>query len=124
MQDTLKFFSFSQADGTRETHLQAVLRKSYDFLPTDQHRRMFLDAALMLRGCPVEHLIAVWEGALLLDSQENGLGLLPSRSRDETYAAWQTRRCDVAANSARKLLNDLCEHSLVQCSLGADWLSR
>lgn len=104
------------SDGKKEENLRAVLSKSYDSLPSERHRRMFLDAALMLRDCPAKHLIAVWEGALLLDSKDNGRDLLPSRSGGETRAAWQSRRCAAAAKLARTQLNDLCEQSLVQLS--------
>lgn len=41
-----------------------MLRKSYDQLPTDEHRLMFLDVALMLNGRPVEHLTALWPASL------------------------------------------------------------
>lgn len=87
--------------------LQAVLRKSYDMLPSDQHRFMFLDAALMLRGCPVAHLIAVWEGILLLDT--GNLNLLPSTPTLKKYAARHER----AAILARRQMDDLHELSLI-----------
>lgn len=45
--------------------LFAVLRESYDQLPNDWHRLMFLDAALLFQGRPVKHLTSLWEASLL-----------------------------------------------------------
>lgn len=92
--------------------LLAVLRKSYDLLPSDQHRLMFLDAALMLRGCPVAHLIAVWEGILLLDT--GNLNLRSFRTTNEESAAWQNERASVAAISAKRQMDHLQDLSLIE----------
>lgn len=104
--------SFSTEQRTMEDQLLAVLRKSYESLPSDQHRLMFLDAALMLRGRPTAHLTALWEGALLLDPPETSL--LPLRIDNEVPAAWQSCRARAAIRTAKKLLEDLHGRSLIQ----------
>lgn len=107
-QDVLDDFSAAEGD------LFAVLRKSYDLLPSKKHRLMFLDAALMLRGRPAAHLVALWEGALLHYSDtEKCQDLLPYRTYTESFADWQGRRRAAAAATARKYLNYLLDLSLV-----------
>lgn len=81
-----------------------MLRGSYDLLPSDLHRLMFLDAALMLQGCPVAHLISVWEAELLLGFFPSSL---PSRFPNEPLASWQSRKAHAAAGQVRVVLDDL-----------------
>ena len=92
----------------------------YQRLPSDEHRRMFLDAALLLRGRPAAHLLAVWEGQLLLDA-DSGVGtphLLPERRRDadgalEGSASWLQSRTAAATQLAASLLRHLQKEALV-----------
>lgn len=91
----------------------AVLRKSFMLLPSDRHRLMFLDAALMLRGCPPAHLTAFWEGALLLHDGAAGWNVLPKRKQSEDHAAWQSRRRTSAAKTAAAQLDYLLDTCLV-----------
>ena len=99
-----------------QSKLMAVLHKSYDRLPSEAHRIMFLDAALLLQGRPSTHLTAVWEGQLLLD-ESNGMGptfgQLPVRRRRESAVAWQIRRQTAASEKAAELLADLQKLLLV-----------
>lgn len=73
---------------------------------------MFLDAALMLRGRPVPHLLAYWEGALLCDASLKAS--LPSRTSTESHAHWQSRRAVAAAKLAKLYLDDLHAVSLIK----------
>lgn len=114
-QDILDSFSTNQR--TLEEQLLGVLRTSYDLLPSDQHRLMFLDAALMLRGRPAAHLVATWEGMLLLDPPKTSL--LPLRSEREGHAAWQSRRSRAAGKAARMLLDDLHRLSLINFEINS-----
>jgi len=117
--EVLKIFSFSAEDKTIEAKLVAVLRMSYDQLPSDLHRQMFLDAALMLRGCPSAHLKAVWQGVLFHTSYID-LEVVPPRARGESSASFQSRKCEGAAVSAERLLTDLCELSMVKVDHSAN----
>ena len=91
----------------------------YSGLPSNEHRRMFLDAALLLRDRPAAHLLAVWEGQLLLHADSGGTPhLLPGRGQDadgapEGDASWMQRRTAAAAQFAVSLLTDLQKESLV-----------
>lgn len=104
--------SFNQKHLTKEKKLLSVLRKSYELLPSDQHRLMFLDAALMLKECPAVHLTSFWEGSMLLDT-DDVTSLLPSRAEGEVPVEWQRRRASAAVLAASRLLDDLHESSLV-----------
>jgi hypothetical protein len=100
----------------------AVLAKSYSALPSDAHRRMFLDAALLLHQQPAQHLTALWEAQLGLD-ESLSCGELVFRG-----SGWRTRQeahFDVSDEQrgqrqrddcrlrADKLLQDLISTSLV-----------
>lgn len=66
-----------------QVKLTAVLSKSYERLPSDAHRLMFVDVALLLRGRPPAHLTALWGGQLLLNECEwpSGQAAASSASR-------------------------------------------
>ena len=95
-----------------------MLGKSYERLPSDAHRLMFVDAALLLRGRPPAQLKALWEGQLLLDESvgdnkwlSDGL---PARRSGESRAAWLARQRTAAPGKAAKLLADLEKLVLVR----------
>lgn len=105
-----------------------LLRKSYEALPSDSHRRMFLDAALLLHSRLSSHLTSLWAAQLQLDDSLSG-GTLVFRG-----TGWQSRRkgfrdlphqqrsvqnaqhCRKAADS---MLADLVRHSLVALQDGS-----
>lgn len=104
---------------TSQHDLMKVLSGSYERLPSNAHRRMFLDAALLLRGCRPAQLTALWEGQLLLD--ENGIDnkeplvrQLPARRNGESRAAWHIRQQAAAPGKAAALLADLEKLLLVR----------
>jgi len=103
-------------------HLLPVLHESFDQLPTAQHRLVFLDAALMLQGRPPAHLIALWEGVLLLQSNEDQ-DLLPRRSQKEAFGAWQSRSHRAAHRLATSFLNLLCDLDLVRVHRAAGYFA-
>ncbi len=97
----------------------------YKGLPSDQHRHMFLDAALLLRDRPAAHLLALWEGQLLLDSGRNGGNRHQQSDVTETwdqsadaafaeFAPQKRVRAPTAAESAASLLADLRDAFLVK----------
>ena len=108
MQDVLDGFYSSGLEDTK-AKLVVVLRKSYLHLHREA-RRMFLDAALLLRGRPEAHLTALWEGQLLVDKRPSDL--LPSRRR-ESDVDWQRIMRRAAAYVASKLFRKLKDLSLV-----------
>ena len=93
-----------------DAKLLTVLRKSYERLGKDACR-MFLDAALLLRGRPEAHLTALWEGQLLLDEPPSAG--LPSKRRRLSFGDWQRDMRIAAADVAGKLLRKLKDLSLV-----------
>lgn len=101
------------ADETTERKLLSVLRKSFDMLPSENHRLMFLDAALMLRGCPHAHLLTLWEAALLYHADEIGWSLQAKRKLTDSNAQWQTSRRTAAARIAKAQLKYLLDTCLV-----------
>ena len=107
MQVVLDFF-YNGKNDTKEK-LVAVLRKSYEQLDTHA-RRMFLDAALLVRGRPEAHLTALWEGQLLLNEPPSDQ--LPRRRR-LSLVDWQRSTRVAAADVAGKLLRELKDLSLV-----------
>ncbi len=97
----------------------------YEGLPSDQHRHMFLDAALLLRDRPAAHLLAMWEGQLLLDSgsnhgnshQQSDVTNIWDQSADAALNEFAPRkrvRAPTAAESAASLFTDLRDASLVK----------
>lgn len=97
-----------------------MLGKTYERLPSDAHRLMFLDAALLLRGCPPADLTALWEGQLLLDDNKGegpSLGQLPAKRRRESPAASQVPQQTRARKKAIELLGDLERLLLVRKEL-------
>lgn len=104
-------------EGRSTDNLLINLRKSYDALPTDQHRLMFLDAAIMCEGRPVSHLAAVWEGNFLLDLIQTSL--LPSQRNSESSESYQLRKTYATAWTVRRLIDDLCDSALITCDLAA-----
>lgn len=103
---------------TSKAQLTGVLSRSYERLPSDAHRLMFLDAALLLRGRPPAQLTALWEGQLLLDASlgdnkwpSEGL---PARGSGESKGAWRARQQTAAPVKAAKLLADLEKLILVR----------
>lgn len=100
-----------------------VLRKSYDALPSDAHRRMFLDAALLHHDWPAHHLTATWAAQLALDDEMSGganalrgLGWR-SRGRADQTSSWQ-QRADLQRSQCSDrtlvMLDQLVKSSLVQ----------
>jgi hypothetical protein len=99
-----------------------LLGKSYEALPSDAHRRMFLDAALLLHQQPAQHLTALWAAQLELDDSRHGAHLVlhgsgwRSRGRDMIDVHGELRRerqahtCRKAADS---LLDDLVSALLI-----------
>lgn len=81
------------------------LRKSYDGLPSNAHRRMFKDAALLLHGQPVKQLTDRWESQLQLDD---------SGDRKVFRGAGRRRGGQRTSIRAARLLQDLVDSSLVQ----------
>jgi hypothetical protein len=91
------------------------LCKSYEALPTDVPRRMFLDAALLLHGRPRSHLTTLWAAQLLQDESHSGDGMVLRstgwRSRGKSLfdgsrqqrSVQDAQRCRTAADGA--LLN-------------------
>ncbi len=99
--------------------LTAVLGWSYERLPSDAHRLMFLDAALLLRGRPPAQLTAVWEGQLLLnesvgDNQGPFVRQLPARLPGQSRAEWQACQQRAASGKAAKVLAHLEKLVLVR----------
>ncbi len=98
------------SDSTLQSKLMAVLGNGYERLPSDAHRLMFLDAALLLRGCPSTDLTALWEGQLLLDDSKGegpSFGQLPARRRGGDPAASQVLQQTRARKKASELLGGL-----------------
>jgi hypothetical protein len=100
----------------------ALLAKSYEALPSDAHRRMFLDAALLLLQQPSQHLTALWAAQLELDDSLSGGALvfrgsgwrLRSEARvDIPDGQRGQRHRDDCRIRADKLLQDLVSTSLV-----------
>lgn len=120
LQDVLNEVSHGTGKVGTQVHnsLYSFLHKSYDLLPSEQHRLMFLDAALIMRGRPVVQLVAFWEGALLLDNPETSL--LPSQRINEAEYPFQRRRGSAAALLARRLVDDLYNLTLITYDLTID----
>ena len=100
----------------------ALLAKSYEALPSNAHRRMFLDAALLLHQQPEQHLTALWAAQLELDdSLSGGTEVFRGsgwRSRceadtDVPHKMRQQRLSRTCSLRAIKLLKDLVSTSLV-----------
>lgn len=100
--------------------LSSVLRKAYNQLPCDEHRRMFLDAAILLRGKHVLHLEALWGGQLLQDTTPGAKRMVNCpRKREagrwvESPAEHRRRQQDVANRCAANMISCLQDMSLVQ----------
>ncbi len=115
LQDVLNAY-YNSSHLTSEDSLMAVLSTSYKRLPSDAHRLMFVDAALHLQGRPPAHLMALWEGQLLLNEfQGDHMGQrLAARQRGEARAAWQKRQHIAAPARAAEMLADLQKLLLVR----------
>ncbi len=92
-----------------QNKLIAVLRKSYERLPSNEHQLMFLDAALLLRGRSPSHLTALWEGQLLqkkseCENKRLRFRLLPNRHSGETRPEWQNRLQTASSGKAAEML--------------------
>jgi hypothetical protein len=107
----------------------ALLAKSYEALPSDAHRRMFLDAALLLRRQPLQHLTALWAAQLELDDSLGGSSSVFRgsgwRTRHNIYvddqdAMRRQRQQDACRPRAAKLLDDLVASSLVSLEVDTD----
>lgn len=112
---------YHRQDESTEDKVLLLLRNSYEQLPSEAHRHMLLDAALVLRERPLAHLTALWEGHLLLDYGKHGPGLL-ARKQHESYASWQQARRAAAAVKAKQLVLHLLRLSLVSFGMEDDTL--
>jgi hypothetical protein len=107
----------------------ALLAKSYEALPSHAHRRMFLDAALLLHKHTAQELTAIWAAQLDLDDSHVGDGLVfrgsswHKRGRgmaaDSTYDVRHTRHRQACRRDAASLLDNLVSASLVHLDEGA-----
>ena len=97
-----------------------MLFKAYNRLPCDEHRRMFLDAATLLRGKHVLHLEALWGGQLLQDTTPGAKRMVKCPRRraagrwSESPAEHRQRQQFVASRSAADMISCLQDMSLVQ----------
>lgn len=108
---------FQKQGETAEDRVSLVLCNSYEQLPSEAHRNMFFDAALMLHERPAAHLIAVWERESLLDSR------LLSRKAGFSYPSWQGKRQVAAAAKARQMFQYLQRLSLIMVEGGEEILT-
>ena len=95
----------------------SVLQISYDHLPDHAHCRVFLDAALLLRGQHASHLEALWEGQLLQDDKQGVQPvLLPGRDPDVDASAAQHRQRQLAAAAqiSRSMVAKLLDLSVIE----------
>lgn len=118
-QDALEYFYNSTQTGENNSPF-TVLSKCYERLPDDDYRRMFLDAALLLRGRKVSHLHAVWKGQLLSDARRRVRTrlLIPRKHRAdgslETIAEHKQREQVFAGGLSSKMVARLSNLSLIQ----------
>lgn len=112
LQDILD--TFYQWRDRGQDKVSLVLRNSYQQLPRKAHRSMFLDAALMMLDRPVAHLIAVWQGELLLDPR------FCARKASSSYLSWQNNRRKASAMRATQLFEYLKGVSLIKATDGME----
>lgn len=86
--------------------------QNYELLPSDQHRMMFLDAALIMHDCPVAHLTTVWSRIMLARKATEGRDFL-QRKDSESIPAWNNRQHRAAHRAAEQHVADLCDAGLV-----------
>eukprot|EP00208_Stichococcus_sp_RCC1054_P004684 CAMPEP_0206138148 /NCGR_PEP_ID=MMETSP1473-20131121/3105_1 /ASSEMBLY_ACC=CAM_ASM_001109 /TAXON_ID=1461547 /ORGANISM="Stichococcus sp, Strain RCC1054" /LENGTH=1759 /DNA_ID=CAMNT_0053531493 /DNA_START=839 /DNA_END=6118 /DNA_ORIENTATION=+ len=106
--------TFYQWRDRGQDKVSLVLRNSYQQLPRKAHRSMFLDAALMMLDRPVAHLIAVWQGELLLDPR------FCARKASSSYLSWQNNRRKASAMRATQLFEYLKGVSLIKATDGME----
>ena len=93
----------SAAADDSDTPLTRWLEPSFQALPSDQHRQMFLDAALLMHAEPQAHLRATWIAVLQLDCAQR-----------QMFMGY-----DAAVDAFSRIFDELINSSLITVATGA-----